>query len=62
MKIVTFKYNNKLDLGLLLNNNIYSLSDEKHYVSNNMNDFLQMGEEGMKKAKILEENISLSFF
>ena len=57
MKIVTFKYNNKLDLGLLLNNNIYSLSDEKHYVSNNMNDFLQMGEEGIKKAKILEENI-----
>ncbi|MEE2954050.1 MAG: fumarylacetoacetate hydrolase family protein [Bacteroidota bacterium] len=57
MKIVTFKYNNKLDLGLLLNNNIYSLSDNNHYVSNNMNEFLKMGEEAMSKAKVLENNI-----
>ena len=53
MKIVTYKYNESTHLGLIVNEKIYSLNS----IANSMNDFLQMEEEGMRKAKELEESI-----
>ena len=53
MKIVTYKYNESTHLGLIVNEKIYSLNS----IASSMNDFLQMEEEGMRKAKELEERI-----
>ena len=53
MKIVTYKYKESTHLGLIVNEKIYSLNS----IASSMNDFLQMEEEGMRKAKELEENI-----
>ena len=53
MKIVTYKYNESTHLGLIVNEKIYSLNS----IAGSMNDFLQMEEEGMRKAKELEERI-----
>jgi len=53
MKIVTYKYNESTHLGLIVNEKIYSLNS----IASSMNDFLQMEEEGMRKAKELEESI-----
>ena len=50
MKIVTYKYNESTHLGLIVNEKIYSLNS----IARSMNDFLQMEEEGMRKAKELE--------
>ena len=53
MKIVTYKYKESSYLGLIVNKKIYSLNS----IASSMNDFLQMEEEGMRKAKELEESI-----
>ena len=53
MKIVTYKYNESTHLGLIVNEKIYSLNS----IASSMNEFLQMEEEGMRKAKELEERI-----
>ena len=53
MRIVTYQHNQTSNLGLLLNDKIYALKA----IANTMNDFLQMEEEGMRKAKELEERI-----
>jgi fumarylacetoacetate (FAA) hydrolase len=53
MKIVTYKSGEDIDLGLLINEKIYSLNT----IANNMNAFLQMGESAMQKAKDLEDSI-----
>ena len=53
MKIVTYQHNETSNLGLIVNEKIHSLSS----IAPTMNDFLQMGEEAMGKAKEIEENI-----
>ena len=53
MKIVTYTYNQSSALGLLIGENIYPLNA----IASTMNDFLQMGESAMGKAKIIEESI-----
>ncbi len=56
MKIVTYKHNEDTDLGLLVDEKIYSLKT----IADSMNDFLQIGEKAMKKAKELEDIIKNS--
>jgi len=56
MKIVTYKSGEDIDLGLLINEKIYSL----YTIANNMNAFLQIGESAMQKAKDLENSIKNS--
>jgi fumarylacetoacetate (FAA) hydrolase len=53
MKIVTYTNGNDADLGLLVDEKIYSLNA----IASTMNDFLQMGESAMGKAKTIEANI-----
>lgn len=53
MKIVTYTNGKGSDLGLLVDKQIYPLNT----ITNSMNDFLQMGESAMGKAKIIEESI-----
>ena len=53
MKIVTYTNKEGADLGLLLNDKIYSLKT----IANTMNAFLQMGDTAMQKAKSVEESI-----
>lgn len=53
MKIVTYTYKNNTDLGLVINDSIYSLSS----ISGSMNEFLKMGESAMQNAKSIEESI-----
>ena len=53
MKIVTYTNKEGADLGLLLNDKIYSLKA----IANTMNAFLQMGDTAMQKAKSVEESI-----
>ena len=55
MRIVTYQHNETSNLGLLLNDKIYSLSS----IANTMNKFLQMGEDAMGKAKKLEEYMTI---
>ena len=53
MKIVTYTNGEDADLGLLVDEKIYSLNA----IASTMNDFLQMGESAMVKAKTIEANI-----
>ena len=53
MKIVTYSSNQSSALGLLIGENIYSLNA----IASTMNDFLQMGDMAMQKAKGVEESI-----
>ena len=53
MKIVTYTNKEGADLGLLLNDKIYSLKA----IANTMNAFLQMGDTAMQKVKSVEESI-----
>ena len=53
MKIVTYTHNQSSALGLLIGENIYTLKA----IASTMNDFLQMGEIAMEKAKNIEESI-----
>ena len=53
MKIVTYTNKEGADLGLLLNDKIYSLKA----IASTMNAFLQMGDTAMQKAKSVEESI-----
>ena len=53
MKIVTYTNGEDADLGLLVDEKIYSLNA----IASTMNDFLQMGESAMGKAKTIEANI-----
>ena len=53
MKIVTYTNKGNTELGIIVENNIYSLSS----ISNSMNEFLTMGESAMKKAKLIEDKI-----
>ena len=53
MKIVTYTNKEGADLGLLLNDKIYSLKA----IANTMNAFLQMGDTAMENAKSIEDSI-----
>lgn len=53
MKIVTYKNNNNINLGIIVNEKIYSLM----HIANSMNDFLEMGESAMDQAKKIEESL-----
>ena len=53
MKIVTYTNKEGIDLGLLLNDKIYSLKA----IANTMNAFLQMGDTAMENAKSIEDSI-----
>ena len=53
MKIVTYTNKEGADLGLLLNDKIYSLKA----IANTMNTFLQMGDTAMENAKNIEDSI-----
>ena len=53
MKIVTYSNGKGNDLGLLVDEKIYSLNT----IASNMIEFLQMGESAMAKAKTIEESI-----
>jgi len=54
MRIVTYQHNQASNLGLIVNEKIHSLSS----IAITMNEFLQMGEDAMGKAKELEESIT----
>ena len=53
MKIVTYTNKEGADLGLLLNDKIYSLKA----IASTMNAFLQMGDTAMENAKSIENSI-----
>jgi fumarylacetoacetate (FAA) hydrolase len=53
MKIVTYTYNQSSALGLLIGKKIYPLNS----IASTMNDFLQLGESAMVKAKTIQESI-----
>lgn len=53
MKIATYTHNGNTDLGLLIEDKIYSLST----IADNMNDFLTLGDSAMQKAKEIENSI-----
>ncbi len=57
MKIATFKHNDSIELGLLVNDKLYSISNGSNAIAQDMNDFLQKGEGAMEKAKDLERGI-----
>jgi len=57
MKIATFKYNDNIALGLVINNKLYAINTGQNSIARDMNDFLQKGEVTMEKARELEENI-----
>ena len=51
MKLVTYKKENTTDLGILINDHIYSLHQIDETLPNNMRAFLFAGAEAMNKAK-----------
>lgn len=53
MKITTYTHNGNTDLGLLIEDKIYSLNT----IADNMNDFLSLGDSAMEKAKEIENSI-----
>lgn len=53
MKIATYTHNGNTDLGLLIEDKIYSLSA----IADNMNDFLSLGDSAMQKAKEIENSM-----
>jgi fumarylacetoacetate (FAA) hydrolase len=57
MKLVTYKNNNGQGLGIIYNNEIYDLNGHDNSIPSDMLSFLQMGEEGMNKARAVENNI-----
>lgn len=57
MKLVTYKNNSSEGLGLIFNNEIYDLNSHDSSLPKDMLTFLQMGEEGMSKARDVENAI-----
>lgn len=58
MKLVTYKKNRGTGLGLVHNNEIYDLNNHDSSIPSDMLSFLQMGEDGMNKARAVESSIS----
>lgn len=57
MKLVTYTQNNTTDLGILIEENIYSLHQLDASLPNNMRAFLFGGDETMNKAKALDAEL-----
>lgn len=57
MKLVTYTKNNSTDLGILIEENIYSLHQLDASLPNNMRAFLFGGDELMNKAKALDADL-----
>ncbi|HIA36710.1 MAG TPA: fumarylacetoacetate hydrolase family protein [Flavobacteriales bacterium] len=57
MKIATFNHNDSIELGLLVNDKLYSISNGSNAIAQDMNDFLQKGEDAMEKARDLKKSI-----
>lgn len=57
MKLVTYIKNNSEDLGLVVNNKIYSVAGLDHSLPNNMAEFLNNWEECSSKAKFLNDQL-----
>jgi fumarylacetoacetate (FAA) hydrolase len=57
MKLVTFINNNSQDLGLVVNDKIFSVSALDNSLPNNMTEFLNRWEECSPKAKALNEKL-----
>lgn len=54
MKLVTYQYNQKTDLGILVNDQVYSMHQLDATLPDNMRDFLFAGDEAMNKAHLLD--------
>lgn len=64
MKIVTYRYKEIVQLGLLVNEKVYSISSGGNAIADGMNNFLKGGESAMNKAReleaaILDQNLDL---
>ena len=57
MKLVTYKNDSRTGLGLVHNNEIYDLNNHDSSIPSDMLSFLQMGEDGMNKARAVESSI-----
>lgn len=57
MKLVTYKYQQKIQLGILQGENIYNLHDLDNSLPDNMRSFLVEGESAMQKAKAIDVDI-----
>ncbi len=57
MKLVTYTTNNATDLGILIDEQIYSLHQLDASLPNNMRAFLFAGDEAMNKAKALDADL-----
>lgn len=57
MKLVTYTTNNATDLGILIDEQIYSLHQLDASLPNNMRSFLFAGDEAMNKAKALDADL-----
>lgn len=59
MKLVTYQHNNKTDLGILVNNQVYSMHQLDASLPDNMRAFLFGGDETMNKARSLDNDIKI---
>lgn len=57
MKLVTYSKNNSTDLGILINENIYSLHQLDASLPNNMRALLFAGNDAMNKAKAIDADL-----
>jgi fumarylacetoacetate (FAA) hydrolase len=57
MKLVTYQYQQKIQLGILQGENIYNLHELDNSLPDNMRAFLQQGESAMQQAKALDADI-----
>ena len=57
MKLVTYSKNNSTDLGILINENIYSLHQLDPTLPNNMRALLFAGNDAMNKAKAIDADL-----
>lgn len=57
MKLVTYSKNNSTDLGILINENIYSLHQLDASLPNNMRALLFAGNDAMNKAKAMDADL-----
>ena len=57
MKIITYLENDKEQLGVLVDTQVYNISNGNDEIAKNMLQFLGLGDEGMKKASEVESAI-----
>ena len=58
MKIITYLENDKEQLGVLVDSQVYNISNGNDEIAKNMLQFLGLGDEGMKKASEVESAIN----